>query len=638
MDYCLFTRFKESVQRHPDIIACQMKQEESYKTYTYLELYELSLKVASYLKQEGIKPQDRIAILFENSPLWPALYFGIIACGATAVPIDTRVTALETNNIIRDSQAKILFTTEKLYLPVKNLLKNILSFKKREIYPFDAILRLKPNPKLTVNNSGDNTASLLYTSGTTAIPKGVMLTHKNLCANFESVNKVKIIIPTDNIISILPLHHSYPFMVNLLAPLLIGAKITYLNSLKSEDLLKCMRETKATILMGVPQLFNILHKSIIERISRPDIMFSCLKVMALASRILRINLNKLFLRKLHENFGSALRFFISGGAKLDKKIAYELNLFGFTILEGYGLTETSPVVTFNPIRKPKIGSVGLPLPGVKVKINSPDEKNSGEILIKGANVMKGYYHKPQETAEVIKDGWFYSGDLGFIDRDGYLYITGRLKEIIVLSSGKNIYPEDVEAHYLKSPYIKEICVFDAYSNGAQSLQAIVVPNIEYFRKTKEINIQNKIRWLLEGLSKELPSYKRVMGFKISKDELPKTHLGKIKRYEIKAQFEAQSKGKPQEKEETSSQPQDDLRLTEADIKILEFLSKEYKRKVKVSDHLELDLGIDSLSRVELEIALERFLKIEIPDDELDDVFTVKELLLKIEKLSAGGVK
>lgn len=640
MNYDLFNRFSESVKKHADDIACQLKENDTYITYTYSQLYDITLKIAAFLSEEGLTKQERIAILLENSHLWPAIYFGITAIGATAVPIDTKLTPYEITNLIHNSQAKILFTSEELYSPLKNSLKNILSLKKT-VLSLAEIDQIKPSLKISSNNNPDDTASLLYTSGTTALPKGVILTHKNICSNFDSILKLKLVGPKDNVISLLPLHHSYPFMVTIIVPLFSGAKITFLNSLKSDDLLKCVRQNKVTLLVGVPQLFYFLHKAIFEKIKNAPLILSLLKLTYVSGKLLHLNLNKIILKKLHQNFGDSLRFFISGGARLEPKIAYELTLLGFRILEGYGLTETSPVVTFNPPRRPKIGSVGLPIPGVKVRINNPDNDGIGEVLIQGPNVMKGYYKREKETEAVLKDGWFYSGDLGFIDKKGYLYLTGRSKEIIVLSSGKNIYPEEIEAHYLKSPYIKEICVLDSAVGGLESLYAVILPNVDYFRKTKEVNIRGKIRWLLENLSKELPSYKRIMGFTIAKEELPKTRLGKLKRYEIKAKYlTAQDSSKidtePKKENESLGLYKAAENIEEAELKytdeILKFLSEELKLKVSINDHLELDLGVDSLSRVELAIGLEKKFNIAIPDSDLSDVFTVKELIIKINQL------
>lgn len=631
MEYDLFGRFSQSIKSHPQGIACQIKEADTYITYTYAQLHQLSLKIAALLSQEGIGREERVAILLENSPFWPAIYFGIMAIGATAVPIDPKLTPFEVNNILRDSQAKILFTSQEFYGPLEDFLKNILSFKKTILYPFSEITSINANPEIIVANNPDDIASLIYTSGTTASPKGVMLTHKNFCANFDSIFKLKLIIPSDNVLSMLPLHHSYPFMVTLIAPLLMGAKVTFLNSLKSEDLLRCMQEARVTILVGVPQLYHLLHKSIFEKIKNASFLLSILKVTNIAPSLFRLNINKIILKELHQKFGGSLRFFASGGARLEPKVASELSLLGFTILEGYGLTETSPVVTFSPPQRIRFGSVGIPVPEVKIRIHNPNPEGIGEVLIQGPNVMKGYYKRPKETSEVLKDGWFYSGDLGYIDRGGYLYLTGRSKEVIVLSSGKNIYPEEIEAHYLKSPYIKEIAVLDAVVNGIHTLQAIVLPNIDYFRKTREVNIQGKIRWLLENLSKELPSYKRIMGFIIAKEELPKTRLGKLKRYEIKARYSSgEAPGKLQAEEAKS----EDLArpLHQLENQVLEFLSRALKIKAGINDHLELDLGIDSLTRVELAIGLEKLFNISIPDTDIGAVFTVRELVERISQL------
>lgn len=309
----------------------------------------------------------------------------------------------------------------------------------------------------------------------------------------------------------------------------------------------------------------------------------------------------------------------SGGARLDPKIARELSSLGFNIVEGYGLTETSPVATLNPPRKVRFGSVGKVLPDVEIKIDNPDSRGTGEVLIRGPNVMKGYFKREDLTSEVLKEDWFYSGDLGFIDKDGYLYLTGRKKELIVLASGKNIHPEEIEEHYRKSPYIKELCVLETEGK----LHAVILPDLDYFKKEREINIRGKIHWDLENLSKELSTYKRILGFTVITEELPKTRLGKIKRYQVKTRYI--EKKVPKEKIILS---EEDKILLESDVakKTIDFLSKQLKKRVNLHDHLELDLGIDSLSRVELALSLEKALDISIPDESATSIFTVKELI------------
>ena len=553
--------------------------------------------------------------------------------GATAVPIDPKLTAAEIINLLRDSQAKILFTSQELFLTFKDLLKDTPDLKKTLLYPFPELAALKPADKINTADKSELIASLLYTSGTTALPKGVMLTHKNFCSNFESISKLRIVTAKDNIVSLLPLHHSYPFMACLILPLLCGAKITFLNSLKPEDMLKCLRETKGTILVGVPQLYHLLHKSIIEKIDKPEALFSILKIVNFSRQAFRLNLNKIILTKTPPKIRSFFAFLFSGGARLDPKAARELTLLGFNLLEGYGLTETSPVVTFTPPGSAKFGSAGLPIPGVEIRINSPDHQNIGEVLIKGANVMKGYYNQPQESQEVLKDGWFYSGDLGYVDKDGYLFLTGRSKEVIVLSSGKNIYPEEIEAHYLKTPYIKEICVLETAAGGTASLYAIVLPNFDYFRMNKEINIRGKIREAMENLSKELPAYKRIMGWTVTKEEFPHP-LRKAQTLRNQGQIPGP---RPKEGPEAlKAREEISPSADKIERQVIEFLGRELKRKVQASDHLELDLGIDSLTRVELAIGLEKMFNLNLADTDMADVFTVKELIDKVRNLSKQG--
>lgn len=228
---------------------------------------------------------------------------------------------------------------------------------------------------------------------------------------------------------------------------------------------------------------------------------------------------------------------VSGGAKLSIQIALDFYGLGFKLIEGYGLTETSPVVTLNLAKNLKFGSVGKPIPDVGIKIHNPDKSGVGEVLIKGPNVMQGYFKQPELTSEVIKEGWFYSGDLGYLDREGYLYLVGREKEIIVLGSGKNIYPEELEEYYGQSPYIKEMCILERieerFGSTIESLYAIVVPDLEYFRKMNVTDIRGKIRWELENLGKGLSPYRHIMGFTITKDELPRTPLKKLKRYQVR---------------------------------------------------------------------------------------------------------
>ena len=654
--YTLHGKLREMVDQFPDRIIMQMKKENVYIKYTYKELYEVSQSIAHSLLEAGIKKGDRVAIVLENRPEWGMIYFGIMLAGAIAVPLDPQSGQEEIKFFLNDSESKITFTSSKLLSLFTGLTNSAPSLQKiialdiekssKEVISFSetisAISDLKPITSMP-EVSPQDIASILYTSGTTGRPKGVTLTHKNFYSNSQSIDKLKLFSDKDNVLSILPLHHSFPFMVTLVIPLFSQSKITYISSLKSEELLGCMRETGVTMLVGVPQLFYMFYKHIFDEIKKIPFLVRLLlsgfiEILWLVRKFTGINLTKPALSKIHRPFGRNLRFFACGGAKLNEEAARFLVKIGFTILEGYGLTETSPVVTFNPLKKQKIGSVGKVIPDVELRIDEPDEYGVGEVAIRGPNVMKGYYKEVEETRKVLKDNWFYSGDLGYLDKDGHLHLTGRKKELIILSSGKNISPVEVESHYAKSPFIKGLCVLAVGEREEEKLMAVIAPDLDYYRKVGEVNIYGMIKWDLENLSKQCPPYKRIMGFAVTSEDLPRTRLGKLKRFEIKDRYVDELMGMGLRK------AAEEIPLTDEDLKILSSrigkkitgtLSKEanLKRQVRLDDHLEIDLGLDSLGRVELMVALEKILKVDIPDSLMAKIFTARELILEIEKLT-----
>jgi len=663
--YTLPDKLREITNQFHDGIVMQMKKEDGYLRYTYKKLYESSKSIANSLIDLGIKKGDRVVIVLENRPEWGVIYFAILLAGGIAVPIDPQSNQEEIRFILNDSESKVVFTSSRLLslfsLSAATSLHKIvvIDYENRRLQQgldqpvstieyIDFSNVLSPVPDSVTEDhlpevSWEDTASILYTSGTTGKPKGVTLTHKNFYSNFQSIDKLKLFSDKDNVLSILPLHHSFPFMATLIIPLFSQSRITYIPTLKSEELLGCMRETAVTILVGVPQLFYMFYKHILGEIKKIPFLvrmplLGFIEILWLVRKFTGINLARLALAKIHRSFGRNLRFFACGGAKLNEEAARFLVKIGFTILEGYGLTETSPVVTFNPLKRQKIGSVGKVIPGVELRIAEPDECGVGEVAIRGPNIMKGYYKEVEESRKVLKDNWFYSGDLGYLDREGYLYLTGRKKELIVLSSGKNVSPEEVESHYAKSPYIKELNILAIGKKEEEKLMAVIVPALDYCRKVGEVNIYGKIKWDLENLSKQCPPYKRIMGFVVTSEDLSRTRLGKLKRFEIKDRYldELMVMGLRKTDEK--------IPITDSDLKILslgvgkkitETLSKELNlgRQIRLDDHLEIDLGIDSLGRVELMVKLEEILKINIPDSLMAKIFTVRELILEIEKLT-----
>ncbi|MFH1854778.1 MAG: AMP-binding protein, partial [Candidatus Omnitrophota bacterium] len=457
--------------------------------------------------------------------------------------------------------------------------------------------------------------------------------HKNLCANFYSLDRYRLFSCRDTVLSILPLYHSYSLMTTLITPLLSGAIVAYTLPDWSEKLAEYIKESRTTVFIGVPKIYQMMHAKMVKKLRSLSLPAGLFVKFATS-----LGLARILLPGLRNAFGRDLRFFASGGAKLDKAITRDFLRLGLTILEGYGLTETSPVVSFNPLKRPKPGSVGRPVPDVKVKIINKDTDGIGEIAIMGPNVMKGYYKDEAKTNMVIKDGWFLSGDLGYMDRDSYLYITGRLKEVIVLSSGKNIYPNEIEKHYSATPYVKEMCVLGVQKDidgiRLEYLHAIVVPDLEFFKDRGEMELRRVIKNVFSALSKDLPGYKHIMGFTVTRESLPRTVLGKIKRYEVEKRFMSSIlKGQSEKRDEL---PQDKILSESENAKKLTDCIKDalgIEGQVRLSDSIELDLGVDSLARVELILAIEKCFDIDFPEEMVaGEIFTVKDLFLKIETL------
>lgn len=625
--------FQASLEKHKRNIAFNYFDRE-WKTITYQDLGRSVTNISAYLDQEvRIKKGERVAIIIENRPEWGIVYFGVVANGAIAVPIDARSTPEEIENIVNDSDTSFIFFSQKTSTLIPKNTRGISVDSEffREICERDHMHHWQ----YSVEDS--DIASIIYTSGTTGRPKGVMLSHRNFCSDAMAALKAGIVNEKDNVLSILPLHHTYPFMCTLLVPIIIGASITYPPSLKGPEILSTIKEKKATVLVGVPQVLEMIRDGILRRFEGlPAPVHKSLRILLGLSRYLRrrfdINVGRIIFWAIHKKLGSQFRFFTSGGARLDPSVFNDLEAFGFTVLEGYGLSETSPIVTFNPIEKRKPGSAGKTLPDVEIKIINPSESGEGEIAIKGPMVMEGYFKNPEETSRTIVDGWLRTGDLGYIDRDGYLYITGRVKEVIVLSSGKNIYPEDVEREYLRIPLIKEICVFGLEEKGlVESLHGIIVPDFEYMKKARIGNLQEALKWEINQVSMKLPSHMRIKGFTVHTEPLPRTALGKLKRYLIYDIY--RSKKVPRIKEEDQR-----IKADELSNKVAECVRSLIKEEIpiRLEDNLELDLGFDSLKRIELEGILEDVFDLKLPEGFTSEIVTIRDLIIRLrEEIEKG---
>ncbi len=541
-----------SVEQHGDAVALRYKRQERWHTVTYKELLEKARRVAEILARFGVKPGDRVAIFRENAPEWPEIYFGIAGMAATAVPVDAKLREQEVAHVLRDSGARLLFSDARHYPLLRDIdphipdMQTVVLTNGHEILPIHS-RRIKyfDYDQLIQNVSeqaagerraydrrhpkDDDVASFIYTSGTTGRQKGTMLTHRNFTANVESCEQAIRVRADDNFLLVLPLHHSFAFTTNLLLPLSVGAEISFVEHLKTVG--ENMREVFPSVLIGVPLLLEKMYNRI----------WNGLKDNKAGYALFKIGLRKPVIRRIAQKLGGRLRLIVTGGAPCDPDLLNRFSQLGFTILEGYGLTETAPVLTFNPEAKPKAGSVGKPIPNVEMTILDPDAEGNGEIAAKGPNIMKGYYNNPEATSAVFKDGWFLTGDLGIIDSEGYVMITGRKKSLIVNREGKNIHPEEVEHQVCKSPYIREAIALgyrEADERVGEHVGVIVVPNQEAIdelaKREKKLITENDISALIRKEVKEhcskIAEYKRPHRIQVRWEELDKTSTGKVKRY------------------------------------------------------------------------------------------------------------
>ena len=662
-----YDRFVECSQKWPNNVAVEVQRPDGTESYTYSELRRMAESLGAWLLSNAMPPGERVAILADNHPRWVAAYLGTIAAGGTAVPLDTAYHSDQVAKLLRDCGASLIVCDSKHWEVAKEavagtevqivltMVPSAESGNENAVQPFtnlDAIFAQPLAHFRPVSRAPNDVASLLYTSGTTADPKGVMLTHGNLLAEAEGVFNWAHIGPNDAILGVLPLFHVLSQMANLLLPLVAGAKAVYLSTLNTTELLKALRERRITAFAVVPQFFYLIHDRIFKEVAQKgaitQLAFRAMRRTTVFCRKLGVNPGPVLFAKVHALFGKQMRFLVTGGSRFDPQIGRDFYSLGIDILQAYGLTETCGGAFVNAEHEKVIGSVGKPLKGVESRILNPQpggdgEPASGEILIRGPIVMKGYWNRPEATAEVLKDGWLYTGDLGYFDSHGNLFITGRKKDVIILSNGKNVYPEEIEAHYLQSPFVKELCVMGMEgSAGTDKLYAVVVPNFETLRQRKVVNAKEVIRFDIESLSAKLASTKRISGYEIWQEDLPRTTTRKLKRFEIQKMVKA-GRGKSGTGEIAATKPLTDEEkswLDRADVKRALKIIRDYATSkpegLRPADNLELDLGLDSMRRVELLVALEQELGGDVDESQLANIYSVRELVDAVRDSAASG--
>ncbi len=536
---------------YKDRIALGIKTALGWKEFTYKGIGLLSRKLAYYLMNDlHLKKGEKLAILSESKPEYGACVFASIMAGLITVPLDTKLTKYELKSILSNCCPSIILASEDYIEKALELQKEVPSIK-------HVLLIDEPTYNLTLpclytlpNNyeskwrhrSSKSTAFIIYTSGTTGSPKGVEITFRNMLSQLTDtelvVPKFLNISKGASILSILPMNHLFELTIGFSVFLYWGLSVYYTKSLKPKDILSIMREKQINFMIVVPAFLKLLKTGIESEIKTSSkinrILFKI--TYNIAKKIHSYTIRKILFKKIHDKFGGNFSGCIAGGAPLDIDVAAFFETIGIKVYQGYGLTETSPVVSVNVDKRSDLASVGRPLQSFEAKI-SPE---TGEIMLKGPSVMKGYYNSPKMTAEVLEpNGWFHTGDIGKIEKDGHLYITGRIKNMIVLSGGKKVFPEEVEAVLGKSEYFREVCVLgishtEGYKSGTEDVAAVIVPTEDLIKKTQNDEELNKIvKEEVKKFSNQLAPYKRPIKIITEKEPLPKTTTIKIKRKEVK---------------------------------------------------------------------------------------------------------
>ena len=588
------------------------------KEYTYKDL----IREAKYIsKVLGIEKGEKVVNFMENRPEFICSFFGIWNSKGVPINIDAGYTAEELEYILTDADPKVIMTSNKnlkvaeeaIKLSGKNIrIINCDEIKSPEDFEVDEYVIYSPEP--------EDIGVLLYTSGTTGKPKGVVLTFDNLMSNVDAIVEIKMATPKDRLLALLPYHHVLPLSINLLMAIHIGTLVVLIDELSASAILGALQKYKITIVVGVPRLWEMIHKGLMEKIKSSKIANL---LFELCKKVKSVTLSKIVFKKVHQALGGNIRYLVSGGAKLDPNIMDDFKVLGIKVLEGYGLTETSPIIAFTRPDDVCIGTVGKTIPGVEVKI-----ADDGELLVKGRNVLKEYYNKPEATKEAKdENGWFHTGDLGKIE-NGYITIIGRKKEMIVLSNGKNINPIDIENEIAKgSDLIKEIAVMEHNNH----LLALVYPDFKLIKERSITNITETLKWdIIDSYNINAPAYRKILEIKIVKDEFPKTKLGKLRRFMLKDILKNLEDGGENAHKERPEDPESKTREFQT---LAQYIKEEKGENIYPDSHIEIDLGLDSLDIIQLNSFIEKTFGFKIKEEETVDLKVIKDICEYIRKNS-----
>ncbi|HCY76621.1 MAG TPA: long-chain fatty acid--CoA ligase [Ignavibacteriales bacterium] len=544
-----------SARVYGDKLALEDLSDNVISSVTFRQLHDYIIRFGKALLDMGMNERDHIAVISENRVQWSLTYLTSMCFNMVIVPIDKGLNHNEILNIIHESEAKTIVFSDGFEPLMKEKRDSLLKLKfyinmdskknRDDIYSMPQMIESQNTTieKLPFINP-EEMAEIIFTSGSLGRAKGVMLTQKNIASNLMAMTSMINITSEDKFLSVLPIHHKYECTCGLLCPLYAGGSAHYARSLKT--VVDDLQKVKATILLGVPLLYDKMFKKIYKGIQENKLKSKIVPPLVSLTNMLQSigwkSSKKLVFSELHEKFGGHIRLFIAGGAAPDPKVAKGLRELGFNFVQGYGLTETSPIVALNRLYSFKDNAAGLPLPGIQIKINNPNPEGAGEIFVKGDSVMLGYYRNQKLTDETFEDGWFKTGDIGFFDEDGFLHINGRQKNVIISKSGENVFPEEIEDILNRNPFVQESMVFGEQDEKHTEIIAVqIVTDAEAFIEYSEKNnlsitpelVNEIISEAIKETNKELPIFKQIRKFYLRDTEFEKTTTQKIKRYLVK---------------------------------------------------------------------------------------------------------
>ena len=594
-------------EKHAPRDALLFKPGFRYLRWSYSRLWDESGQVATLLQRRGLTKGDQVILWGPNSPHWVLFFFGCLRAGVIVVPLDLRSAPDYVARVVSRTEPKLAFTSRFTPKGEVDLGVPELAFEELE-----AAIAGLPQPE-DVNIAPSDLAEIMFTSGTTGEPKGVMLTHRNLTANIEGIIQCISCKPSSRLLSILPLSHMYEQMGGLFVTLYYGASTTYPTSRQPTVLARTMRERKVTSLLLVPQGLELLMNGIEREVAHQGKEVLWGKLLNLAERV-PFRLRRYLFRRVHKQFGGKLDFIVSGGAALDRDLGRKWELLGVKIVQGYGATEASPVISNHTIEERRHDSTGRPLPNVEVKISEV-----GEILVRGENVTPGYWRAPEETAKAFDGDWYKTGDLGYFDDEGFLHIQGRVKDMIVLPSGQNVFPEDIQAVLTKHPGVKDAAVVGLAKGSSVEVHAAVILD-------DPGAAQEAVAWT----NGQLAEHQRIRGFTVwPEEDFPRTHTLKVKKQVVLDTILGKlQQGAPDATPSSGGSPPSGARGLRH---IISEISKRNLGEIVDGAALGNDLDLDSLGRVELLSAIEAELGLYMDEGQVSPETTVRELADLVEE-------